>query len=724
MDNILAMPDDQDDFLEEDDELDNDGYQEEESVNFTNWVNEPSIEELKQDFTDASSDHDAQVQKIGTWLDNLNITGKAKRKKVKGKSSIVPKLIRKQAEWRYASLSEPFLSTEDIFNVDPVTFEDREAAKQNALVLNNQFNTKIQKIKFVDEYIRAAVDEGTVIVRTGWDFQEEEQLVDVEMPVMGMVPVQDPQQALQMQMRGLPPVQEGQVGTRMEQQAQMVTTVNKPTVDICKYTDVIIDPTCQGDIKKANFIIYRFETSKAELEKSGKYRNLDKIEVDDSSILGAPDELVGDDIDERSFQFNDEPRKKIYAYEYWGFWDINDVGTVEGIVATWVGNTMIRLEENPFPDQELPFISVQYLPVRKKIYGEPDGELLEENQQIIGAVTRGMMDTMGRSANGQTGYRKDALDITNKRKYDRGEDYEFNATIQDPRQAFFMHQYPEIPQSAQFILQSQNAEAESLTGVKAFNSGISGAALGDNATGIRSALDATSKRELGILRRLAEGVKQIGRKMIAMNGEFMEPGEIIRITNAEFVPVDPDDLAGDFDLTLTISTAEADNDKAKELSFMLQTMGPNQDPGITKMIQTDIATLRKMPDLAKKIEDYEPQPDPMAVKKAQLEIALLEAQIATERSKVPENMAGAQLDGAKAVTEQAKARQLGSEADSKDLDFVEEETGTNHARDMQKASAQAHANRQMKADEHGYRMREEALKASLTPKTKPTTAAV
>ncbi len=37
-----------------------------------------------------------------------------------------------------------------------------------------------------------------------------------------------------------------------------------------------------------------------------------------------------------------------------------------------------------------------------------------------------MIDIMGRSANGQIGARKDALDITNRRKFLAGEDYEFN----------------------------------------------------------------------------------------------------------------------------------------------------------------------------------------------------------------------------------------------------------------------------------------------------------
>jgi hypothetical protein len=116
----------------------------------TKWKNPPKLGTLKQDLVFAKPTHNLQKTKIGEWLDNLNVTGSAKVNTPKGNSSIVPKLIRKQAEWRYAALSEPFLSTDDVFNVRPVTWEDRDAAKQNELVLNHQFNVHVDKTKFVD----------------------------------------------------------------------------------------------------------------------------------------------------------------------------------------------------------------------------------------------------------------------------------------------------------------------------------------------------------------------------------------------------------------------------------------------------------------------------------------------------------------------------------------------------------------------------------------------
>jgi hypothetical protein len=480
-----------------------------------------------------------------------------------------------------------------------------------------------------------------------------------------------------------------------ESVTQMRTKVNRPTLDICDYRNVVIDPSCKGKLRAAQFVVYSFETSLSELKKSGKYKNLDQINVTANTILGDPDHATQTP---SNFNFADQARQKFVAYEYWGFRDIDGSGLVKPIVAAWVGDTLIRMEENPFPDKELPFVQVQYLPVRRENYGEPDGELLEDNQKVLGAVTRGMMDLMGKSANSQTGTAKNFLDAPNRKKFQEGRDYEFNNV--DPSVAVHMHKYPEIPASAQFMVQMQNLEAESLTGVKTYSDGVSSNSLGDVAAGIRGALDAASKRELGILRRLSNGIVQIGRKIISMNAVFLSEEEVVRITNDEFVAIRRDDLGGEFDLSLTISTAEEDNAKAQELAFMLQTVGPKVDSKITFTIMADIARLRKMPDLAKRLEDYEPQPDPLQQRIQELEIAKLEAEIAKIQSETQENYANAELDMSKSGTEQAKTRHLNSIADKTDLDFVEQESGVTQERDLQKHGAQAKANAGLKILDH------------------------
>jgi len=128
----------------------------------------------------------------------------------------------------------------------------------------------------------------------------------------------------------------------------------------------------------------------------------------------------------------------------------------------------------------------------------------------------------------------------------------------------------------------------------------------------------------------------------------------------------------------------------------LQTMGNNMDPTLSKMILGDIARLRKMPDLAKKIESYEPQPDPLAQRKAELEVALLEAQVNAENARAQRDQATAQLGVAKVGTEGAKANHLKSDADLKNLNFVEQESGVKQERELQKQGQQANTQAQLK----------------------------
>ena len=692
------------------------------NVRLTDWPEEPSVRDLKKDLEEATTDHQEQVARVEEYLDNLNVTGSAKINAPKGRSRIVPKLIRKQAEWRYAALSEPFLSTDNLFKAKPVTWADKEGALQNQLVLNSQFNFDIDKVAFIDEYVRTLVDEGTVICKVGWDSQEEE----YEAPLFEFEEAPDDPATVQLHreiaaMREQNPaeyyaevpeelqdahdltVENGIPHRPVLVEGKTVTKtrslVNKPWIEICDFRNVIIDPTCKGNVDDASFVIHHFESSMAELRKDPKYTNLDAINANDHSALAEPDHAT-DNVS--NFTFSDEARKKVVVYEYWGYWDIDGSGAVKPIVAAWVGNTLIRMEKNPYPDQKIPFVVEQYLPKRKSTHGEPDGALLDDNQKIMGATLRGMIDIMGRSANGQMGMRKDALDVVNKRRWRNGENYEFNGNV-DPRQGMYMHTFPEIPNSAMQMLQTMNMEAESLTGVKAYNNGVSGESLGQVAAGIRGALDAASKRELGILRRLSRGLCKIGYKILAMNAEFLEEREVVRMTDDQFVEVRRDQLAGKYDLKLDITTPEEDNAKAEQLAFMLQTMGNNMDPGMTTMILADIARLRKMPDLAKRLEDYQPKPDPMQQELQQLEREKLLAEIEEIRSRTAENYAEAQVD-------QAKARETQSEADLKDLEYVEQESGVHQERELQKISRQSEAQTKMKEREAQLKEEQERKK--------------
>ncbi len=651
------------------------------------WKNAPTVKKLEEDIENSEGDFNTHIGQVKKWL-NLR-DGKLKIKIGKGKSTVSPKLVRKQAEWRYSSIEEPLLASDEMYDVDPATYNDKMESVDHAKILNKQFNIDIDRINFINSYVRTVVDEGLVFVRTGWEFREEPRMV--QEPEMVMAPItQDPNELMRLQMA----VESGQMDpSQIMQQVEsgnmieverMVTVVNRPTVEVVEYDKILIDANANGDLSKARFIAYQFKSSYSNLVAADKYENLDSIHFDDSNLLSMSDDYI-----DESVNFKDKARKEFWVTEYWGDWDINGDKTTVPIVATFVGTTMISLEENPFPDKKPPFTMVKYLPKRNTAYpGEPDAALIEDNQDIIGATVRGMLDLMGKSANSQQGISADALDPAQKLRFEQGRDYIFNPGI-DPSKAFFMGTYPEIPSSAMQMIDFQNHDAETLTGKVAFAGGIAGAGLGTTATEVRSATDAASKRELGIIRRVSMGIVEVGRKIAAMNSVNLSDEEIIKITDGEVVSISRNPEDNPFNIKISVSTPEKDNEQAQDLAFMLQTIGNGMDPSLQQLILSNIADLKGMPVLSKKLIDWQPQPDPKQEAITDLQIQLLEAQVANEQAKGSENQADvvektaqADLNTAKAETERAKVRSLNSNSDMTDLNFLKEEDGSSHQNKM------------------------------------------
>ena len=611
------------------------------------------LNRLKDDLRAADRLRQEWYNKIQDWRNEAE--GRPYGNEVKGKSRIVSADIRKQREWMIPSLADPFLSTPDIIKCHPITFEDVQAARQNELLLNTQFCRKFPRYNFMMKALKVLATEGTLVVQTGWDYEDEEVETMVETVVI-----------------------EPMTGEEMiAMTKEKVTRVkrNQPTAVVCRNEDIYLDPTCMDDLDKAQFVIHRYETDLSTLKQDGRYKNLDKV----ADQEGHKYDYGYLQQDHTYFKFQDQARKKMVVYEYWGNYDINEDGIAEPIVCAWIGSTIIRLQSNPYPDQKPPFIVVPFNAVPFQLHGESLASTIGDNQKIKTAILRGVIDNMAQSNNGQVGMRKGALDIANRKKFLEGKNFEYNGTPND----FWQGSYNQIPGSAFDVLTLMNNEIESQTGVKSFSGGITGSSLGSTATGARGALDATATRRLSLVRNIAENlIKPLMRKWMSYNAEFLEEEEVVRITNEEFVPIRRDDLLGNIDIDISISTAEDNASKAQELSFLLQTMGPNQDFEINKLLMGQIAKLSRMPELEQKIMAYQPQPDPMAeqakqaeMEKMMLDIEMMKAEIRDKLARAGENEIDAMLKLNKAKVEEAKARKLSSESDKIDLDFLKSNEG-------------------------------------------------
>lgn len=670
------------------------------------WSKAPTLTALKADLSAAKISHDAVMSKIQTWRDHSKGVGGAAPVKVMGRSNVVPKLIRKHNEWRYPSLSEPFLGQEELFKCRPRTWEDREAARQAQTLLNYQFDTCIDKVTLIDDLVRAAVDDGTVILEMGWHQVMGTRTVSrpeyVYETLLDMDPgvVQELDAAIALKTENpnaymdLDEAIRESVEASLREEAYVVARptgvvleiqetffeANHPTVEVCDPANLFVDPSCGGNLDKAMYVIRSFETNYGEMKARGIYKNLEQVPWEQLTLQGEVDHTTHTP---DTFRMEGKARNKVAAYRYYGFCDVHGDGTLVSIVATWVGDVLVQLEETPFPDKKVPYAVGTLMPTRYSLFGEPDAELLIDNQATVGALTRGVIDLMGRSANAQQGVPKGFLDVPNKMRFERGMDYEYNPMLGNPLQQLVTHKYPEIPQSAMGLIAHNLQDAGSLTGVQTHDD-PNGQAYAANATVARGVLAASSKRETSILRRLARVVSIMGTKISQMNMEFLSEEEIVRITNEKFVTIRREDIKGNYDVQSDVSSAEADAAKSHKLAFLLQTLGNSIDFSITKLIMADIARLDKMPTLAHNLENFEPQPDPMAVAEAEARVAEIQAKVAKLQAEAMEAEARGQYYA-------AAARAMVSTSDLKDLEFVEQETGTKHARDMQKIQSQGEA---------------------------------
>ena len=630
------------------------------------------LNDFKSDFAAAQNSRTKIIEKMSYWKKLYNGEPYGNEDKSGKRSKIVSRDIKKQSEWQHAELLDPFISTPNIVRCIPVTSEDVLIAPRVETLLNTQFCRQFNRFNFMSKALRVLDIEGTCVIKTGWEFEEKtiKEQVFEEKPnpeyEQLMIIMQQAQASgdsetlskLQQIANSIPP-------TIKEAKIVSVTkpVINRPTAIVCRNEDIFIDPTCLDDMDKCNFIIYRYESDLHSLKKSGLYENLDRINIDNNSNFNEPNFRSYDS----SFEFSDRARKKLVVYEYWGYYDINDDDILEPIVATWVGDTLIRLDENPFPDKKIPFIVVPFNPIPFQMYGESNAELLDDIQKFKTAIMRGVMDNMALSNNAQKGIRKGALDVVNKKKFLAGENFEFNGSSND----FYDGNFNEMPSLVFNLLSFLSNEAESITGVKSFSQGMTGNSLGSTATSVRGTLNSAAQRRLNIVKNIAENlIKPLLRKWLAYDAEFLDEETQIRITNDEFLWIKRDDLGANIDLEFAISTTDDNQNRAQELSFMLQTNAQTLPFEITKPMLVQLARLYRLPDLAKSIEEYEPQPDPIAEQLQQIQLQGAQAEVELTSSKAQKNMAEIPLKEAKVETELAKAENMGSRTDMQDLDFL------------------------------------------------------
>ena len=589
--------------------------------------NNEILSKLKQDLETSQSIktiHDDYVSKMRNLYEG-NLT------KPEYGSSFVSREIFKQVEWAITQLKNPFISNDTIVRLTANDASVELFTLQSERLLNYMFTKQFDRYNFMTDALKVLLIEGTVIVRTSWEYIGKE--TEVNEPV------------IELDSNGNPIIS-GSVKVNKE-----IPIINKPTATVVKTGNVFIDPTAY-DTKDIQYVIHKREVRLSDLKESGIYKNLDKIETEFNTDTNSIDPYNSSRNPNLSVNLEDKERKKIYMYEYWGNYDLDGDGIVEPIVCCWIHDTIIRLEENPYPDKKIPYIIANYIKEPFSLYGTALVEMLEDQQTLKTGILRGILDDIAESNSKQIGIQKGNLDAVNLRRFYEGKPFEFNLSPN----AFYKGQYNRIPGEVFSMLQYLDQDIQTTSGIIPFQGGQGSQGIYGSQAGKLGQMNSMALRELDQVYNVSENIiKPLLRKWLQYCYELLEPEEIQLITHMQYIPV-PKNIDNEYYSTFTIdvSTQYTDEVKASELAFLLQTLGNNMPMEMTQILMAKIADLKQMPDLANEVRNFKQQPDPLQQQMQQLQLQQMQLQLQEMQSE-------SQYKQAKAKETQAKAQNINME---------------------------------------------------------------
>lgn len=585
-----------------------------------------------------------------------------------GKSQIVMKDIRKQVEWLIPNIISPFLESDNLVDATPITPDDVMTATLNENLLNYQFTRTFNRFKFLNKLSRVLATEGTVILRTGWDRQYK-----TTVEVLDGITIEEFNELPYKSKEIIGDYGNGIIKTKIE---KVAISKNSPTASVVKNEDVYIDPLATDNLEQAEYIIYRYKTTKKALEEQED--GVDKKILEDAINSEWNDNALSNHraiMDEEYGKLGaSNSDRVVYVYEYWGKYDIKGKGHIDALIKV-INGKIIKAIPNPFPDKEPPFILAPYLPVPHQLWGDSLRDLIGDNQKVRTAIYRGFINTLANSSTGQKWIPKNSLDELNKQRAITGEPIvEYSA--QDAK-GIIDGTFNQLPTTVSQFSEALQLESEALSGVTRFTAGIESVNLNQNTTGVNVQNTLSQKRMALTVQNIAENLlKPMFRKWIAYNKVFLQPEEVMRVTN-QFIPFKRDDLEGNIDFNIVLKNKALDQGKLQQISMLLQ-QGQNLQgifpPDALTGMTAELLELWDMPDVAERVRNYQPQPDAY-------KLAMLEAQIAELRAK-------AQRTAVDAEYKKQKVEQEALKNQDKSIDVNRKYLGLDYEMEMNKIKEQ------------------------------------
>ena len=594
---------------------------------------------------------------ISTWLDEYN--GEPYGNERNGRSKIVVKDIKKAVEWFLPNAIEPFVGKNRIVSLEGVTADDVDTAKMHEMLLNYQFVRNFNRYDFVHDMFKVGATEGTTVIRIGWEYEEdvtETEYKNVSLEEFSIMVQQGAEISGQ---------EQNEDGTVNFTVTETKVLENRPTAYIVRNGDFGIDPTATT-VEEADYCYHRYDETLYTLQQD---ESLDQNVVAELMQGVEQDSEVENRRNESSRQYGyDADAKnsidkngKITVYDYFGNLEID--GEMQPAYAVIANGKLLKLEANPFPDKEKPFVMVQFSRTPFQAWGKPLAELLSDNQKVRTSIMRGVIDSLANSNNGRKFAKKGAFDAQNKKRLNDNIDglIEFNERYD--ANDFFDGTYNQIPQTVMGIYETVQVESESLSGITRYSQGVGGGELNKTATGVATITNMSQKRMMEIIRRYSEdGLKEVFRKWIEYNKEFLTDKEVMRIAGRH-IEFRNDDIQGRFDIDITVGTDNLSESRINSIVTLMQQVGglgqvASVPPEFFNMMLAKMADEMNMPDVAEMMKTYQaPPPSEEQIMAQQLELKAKETDIELDKAKTIETMSKANKNNVDAKIEASGLRE-------------------------------------------------------------------
>ena len=554
------------------------------------------------------------------------------KKERAGHSRIKCSDIMDTIEWMMPSFIKAFAGTAESISISPQNEEDVEKSEKLEKLLNWQFMGRHCKgFTVIYEWVKSCLIYGTSVIKITWQDKYIKKGFDL--------PIATDDQIYQMQgddmvkdLDGEP--QDIQAGTIIDEDVlalantdptllnyigqvnaqsmqvqpvaldnfrvwrnvhgkKLIKSYSGPLVEVISPEDFYMDPEAKS-IEDAQFVIHRVWRTYGylkEKERDGIYSNVDEVKAwldrDKESYINserAQRYNSADAIDPANYAIDSEDkqiaRHKLEVFEWWGLLDLTDEGYQEPYLVVFCGETILRMELNPYGHGQPPFEVLRPMLDPFKFTGVSIPELVGEFQAVKTALFRQILDNVSYQNNGAWLVNRNAgVDINALLNMRPNTIVRSNITSG----AVVPLTPPNLQGYPLTMIELVDSMLQKRTGVTSYNQGLDANSLNKTATGITKIMDASVQRIELQARVMAEtGVKPAFQKILMLNQQFMDQTVVIRVFNKP-LEISPDDLIGDFDVSVDVGGATSKNEtRVQQMMMLIQSSSLMMSTGVMR----------------------------------------------------------------------------------------------------------------------------------------------